>query len=180
MAQSIFIPKVPTASDLAALDYFTAADARYPPAGTGQPAPINRNSHDLLAYANPGNQWAYFPGVMGKDYGGLILTVELFWAATVGIGNVVWFVAWERDEATFFVPGVNLDVNSFAAEKAVISPAPVAVGDLRRAVLVFTNAEADGVMAGDPYRLRVRRSGGSASDDMGGAAQLFRISLEGL
>jgi hypothetical protein len=94
------------------------------------------------------------------------------------VGDVVWFVSWERDSALPF--SANLTVDSYAAEKAIVSPAPPAFGQIRKASLVFTQAEADGLSAGDPYRLRVRRDGGALLDTLVGNVLLFRIDTEGV
>ena len=177
MAQSIFIPKS-TTSDLAALDYFTADDAVYP-ASTAC-FPEGENKHPLVSYpeaSSPDNA-IFFPGVMGKDWGESFITVDIYWVAPAIVGDVVWFVSWERDSALPF--SANLSADSYAAEKSVASTAPPAYAQIRKASLVFTQAEADGLSAGDPFRLRVRRDGGVLLDTLSGDAQLFRVYTEGI
>jgi hypothetical protein len=177
MAQSIFIPKA-TTSDLAALDYFTPKDAVLP-AGTGCFS-TGINKHPLIAFpdaSSPDNA-IFFEGVMGKDWGESFITVDVYWVSPAIVGDVVWFVAWERDSALPF--SANLAVDSYAAEKAIVSPAPPVFGQIRKASLVFTQAEADGLSAGDPFRLRVRRDGGALLDTLVGNALLFRVDTEGI
>jgi hypothetical protein len=171
-AQSIFIPKIGI-SDLAALDYWTANDAVYPAGDAGVAS--GRNNHLLTIYPKDENTSRFFVGVMGKDYGSGVITLDIFWAAPVATGNVVWFVSWERDNPD--PAGVDLDVDSFAAEKSVVSAAPPAT-KLQKATLFFSKAEADGVEPGDPFRIRVRRSGGVMLDTLAGDAQWFRMSKE--
>lgn len=176
MAESNFIG-FQGLSDTNALDYFTADDAIIPQNG-GPSRALGRNNHLLTSYADNADQVAFFAGVMGRDYNGGFITVDVFWAAATAVaGNVRWQVAWERenDGGPF-----DLDADTFAASKAVLSGAPAVSGELAKATFVFTQAEADMVAPGDPYRIRVRREGGVAPDTMSGDAQLFRIALEGI
>jgi hypothetical protein len=108
-----------------------------------------------------------------------IVRVILDWAATVVLGDVLWSVAWERDNPTFFVPQADLDLDSFAPAKTVLSAAPTISGLLREASVTFTPAERGGLLPGEPYRLRVRRDAGVGTDTMLGDAQLFRVILAG-
>jgi len=171
-AQSIFIPKASNA-DLAALDYFTAWDFVF---NASSGVATQRNNHSLATFP-PGDTNGYFAGVMGEDYDGVAIAVSLFWVAPAIVGDVVWFVSWERDNA--LPGGANVDVDSYAAAKAVVSAAPGVTGEIQKATILFTAAEADGIVGGDPYRLRIRRDSGVLSDTMPGEAQLFRVSLMG-
>jgi hypothetical protein len=175
MAESNFIPFVGV-SDTNALDYFTADDAIFP---TVRPAGIvGRNNHPLITYVDAAEQNIHFAGVMGKDYNGGLIVLDIFWAAAAAVaGAVDWKVAWERENSG---GPFDLDANTFAAQKTVTSVAPASSGELQKATLVFSQAEADGVAPGDPYRIRVRRDGGVAPDTMAGIAQLFRVTLEGV
>lgn len=172
---SIFIPKVSSA-DLAAIDFFTWQDAVLPQAP--EPHAVQRNNHGLLAFPDTGSNSVYFPGVIGKDWGESFISLDIFWAAPLTVGNVVWFVSWERDSALPL--SVNLDVDSYGPEKSVLSVAPPVSGELRKASLVFTQAEADGLAAGDPFRLRLRRDGDEILDTLTGDAQFFRLYYQGL
>ena len=175
-AQSIFIPKAPTGSDLAALDYFVASDAVFPN-GTPDPLPVGRNNHSIVAYPAGEDTLVDFPGLVGKDWGEVTLEVELFWVTPEIAGDVVWFVSWERDNGP---PGAaNLDADNFAAAKSVVSSAPAVAGNVQTATLLFSQAEADVLEAGDPYRLRIRRDANVLLDTLDGVAQLFFVSLEG-
>lgn len=177
MAQSIFIPKAATGSDLAALDYFTASDAVYP-ADTAC-APAGANQHPLVAFPDDdASNNVFFPGVMGQDYGGGFLTVSLFWVAPATMGDVVWFVSWERDNA--LPGGANLNADSYGIEKSIVSVSPGVSGEIQKAIIIFTAAEADGIVGGDPYRLRVRRNSSVLFDTLVGGARLFRVSFEGI
>jgi len=165
--------------DSAVFDYFTATDAVFV---TASPAlGVIRNSHPLVVYPysalGPITADADFQGVRYVwllPISGNIL-VRLLWAAETAIaGGVEWFVAFERDDAL----GVNLNVNSFAPAKSVVSAAPPVAGQLREAQITFTPAEYDGILAGEAYRMRISRtSGGAGPDTMLDDAQLFRVIL---
>jgi len=169
-SQLYFIGKAASAAKV--LDYFTASDAVYP---VGSPATSKgRNSHPLVVYPQGQLSYVDFQGVL-PDSG--IVEVSLLWAATAVLGSVLWQVAWERDNATQFIPQANLDVNSFAPDKGVLSPAPMVSGLLRKASITFTPAETGGILPGEAYRIRVSRNAVLATDTLMGDAQLFRVVL---
>jgi len=155
------------------LDYFTADDAVYPQGA--EAAARGRNNHPLVIFPKDENTPVDFPGVLSRA-GDVLL--NLVWAATAIVGDVLWDVSWERDNPTFGPPQANLDVNSFAPSKTVLSPAPTASGLLREASITFTSAEMGSLLPGEPYRIRVRRNAGVALDKMAGDAQLFRVILK--
>lgn len=164
------------ASDGSALDYFTATDAVYPAVGGPVVArPVGRNNHPLVAYSDAGLTYVYFEGLMPKNYDGNMVRLDLFWTSLSGFGDVVWYVAWERDTN----PLDSLATDNFAADQAAVSPAPLLPGLVQKATLFFTPAQTSNVAAGDPFRIRVARNGGFGSDTLSGDAQLYRISMEG-
>jgi hypothetical protein len=170
-SQLYFIGK--SASAAKAFDYFTANDAVYP-AGLADINALGRNNHPLVAYPKAELTYVDFHGVLSEA--GLI-KVSLIWAATSAAGSVLWEVAWERDNPTVLLPQANLDVDSFAPAKGVVAAAPLAAGLLRECSLIFTPVEKGGILAGEPYRLRVTRNGLLGSDTLDGEAQLFRVIL---
>jgi hypothetical protein len=170
-SQLYFIGKAAGAN--AALDYFTANDAVYP--RLSKASAVSRNSHPLVGFPESQEAFVDFPGVL-PDSG--IVTVELLWATTVVLGNVLWALSWERDNPTFGPPQENLDINWFAPSKTVLSPAPSASGLLRQASITFTPAEMGGILPGEAYRLRAYRNAGVGPDDLVATAQLFRVILK--
>ena len=44
--------------------------------------------------------------------------------------------------------------------------------------LAFTNSQIAGLLAGEAFRLRIRRNGANAGDTMTGNAQLIRVELK--
>jgi len=103
------------------------------------------------------------------------LEVRLDWAAPVGIlvGDVKWDVAWERDN----ILGLDIDTDSFAAAKSVTTTTSGVSGQLSRTTITFTSAEADGLLAGEDYRLQVVRAANAAGDTLVGNANLLYVSI---
>lgn len=166
---------VPPPDGDGAFHAFDATDAVFPTTLVDA-APTGRNDHPLIAYPDDALAFAFFPATMDPEWGGVNLTLEIYWAAVAVVGDVLWDVAFERDNGP---AGVDLDVASFAASKSVLSTAPGTTGELQVATLSFTAAEADGVTPGDPFRIAVQRTGGVGGDDLVGVAQLFRVVLGG-
>jgi hypothetical protein len=180
MARSIFIPKV-TASDLAALDYFTPLDAII--RSGDRVRSVNRNNHPLINFPDDADGAVYFPAVMGKDYGGSTILLDVFWTADASVGNVLWLVTFERDNDSNGFPGIDLNVDAWGTQQGVVSPAPPSgVGQalVRKATFAFAPADVGFLQPGDPYRVRLRRNGGVPPDTMSGDAQFFRASVEAL
>jgi hypothetical protein len=156
----------------------TASDAIFPsPTGIAAGA-TQRNNHLVITFDDASDRAIHFENAITQNYGGSPITVNLFWAAaTALLGDVEWFVAWERQNTG---GPFDLDVDDFAAELGVVSTAPGTSGFLQLASLVFTQAQADAVAAGECFRLRIRRDGGVGNDNMVGDAQLLRVTLEGI
>lgn len=172
MQQSFFVPHLGT-SDASAFDYYTAIDAIF--AGVPVASPVVREAHPLVAHAAGVEQGFLLEGSMPSAYDGGIITAELYWlAATAVAGNVVWTLAWERLNQFHVVTPP-----SFSPAKSAVSPAPP-VNQIQKATIAFTQAEAAGIDAGEPYRLRLTRDGAHADDTMTGAAQFLRLNIEGI
>ncbi len=173
-SRAYFFPKNPPPAPSAATALSLSA-AVYPETANS-PRAQRIQRHPLIAFPDNNNTWVYFEGVVSQSYVGGFAVLDLFWVAPAVVGNVVWYVAFERDNAL----GQNLNVDSFAPELQVISVAPPVSGLIQKATLVFNNANLDGVVAGDPFRFRVRRDGGFVFDSLVGDAQLFRVALDGM
>jgi hypothetical protein len=169
-SQLYFIGKASGSSN--ALDYWTAEEAVFPRGTTC--FSLGRNNHPLVVFPEDEVGFVDFQGVLPPSG---IVKVLLYWTATVTAGNVLWDVAFERDNPTFFLAQTDLDVDSFAPVKMVLSQAPAVSGLIREAFITFTPAETGGVQPGEPYRIRVRRSAGVFPDTLLGDAQLFRVVL---
>ena len=135
-----------------------------------------RNAHTMLAFDTTTQETAFFTCVMPRHYGGGGVTVYLHWMAASGIvtGTVGWDVAFERmsDGAT------DLNSDSFAtAQTVTAATVPGTSGVVSVTNVAITNgANMDGLVAGDSFRLRVRRD--VANDTAAGDAQLIAIEIK--
>jgi len=128
-----------------------------------------------VAFDTTTQETAFFTGVMPRHYGGGGLTVYLHWIAATGIvtGTAAFDAAFERmsDGAT------DLNSDSFATAKA-FTPAtvPATSGVMTVSSIAFSNAEIDGIVAGDSFRLRIRRD--VANDSAAGDIQLLVVEIK--
>lgn len=168
--QSFFIAASSPVSPAGDLVSYDAIDAVFPttdPAGV-----IKRNDVPLITFPEAVDRNVLYEGTIDNGYNGGLLVVDLFWLAAVAVaGDVLWGVAWtrQRDGDAISRP--------FAAQKTALSTAQPVNGDIRKATVVFTQAEADGVTPADPYKIRVRRNGANVLDTMTNTAQLLRVTV---
>lgn len=152
---------------------FTAGASSQP--ATNPATFVVRNNHLLLAFDTTTQETAYFGGVIPPSYAGGDIEVTIVWlAASATTGDCRWAVAFERHQDDAF----DLDADGFAADIEATSTAASASGEPQYATLTFTQAAADGVAAGESFRLRVRRDPADAADNMAGDAQLLAVLLE--
>lgn len=153
----------------AQLAEWDANDAIFPasaPATAGA-----RNEHPLLAFGATVDENVVLSGVIPGEYLRDSLTVTIQWvAATATANDVVWNAAFERMTT-------DIDADSFAAVQAVTTTAPGTSGVPVSSQITFTQAQADGVVPRDPFRLRITRDANSGSDTMAGDAQVLRVVL---
>jgi len=136
-----------------------------------------RGTHAVLAFdatAVEGIPWQKFLPV--GYTAGANLRVSIYWvAATAVAGDVIWAAAFESDAAA----GHDIDTESFAALRtAAASTAPATSGVIQVATIDFTQAQADAVSAGVPFRLFVQRTATDPNDTMAGDAQIVRVVVE--
>jgi hypothetical protein len=145
------------------------------PLGAGNVAiPRVRNGHLLLKFPDGATYARTFPGILSRRYGGSGITVRLLWAAlTATTGNVKWGAAFERLQVGTDV----LTTDSFAAEKTAVATTNGTAGVATSTTIAFTNSEIDGLLVGEPFRLRIQRLGSDGSDTMTDEAQLLGIEL---
>lgn len=141
------------------------------------PAAGTRGSNAVLNYVAAGRRGIPWQKYMPTDYSGgdLRVTVSFAGASAPGIGDsqVVWGVAIERD----FV-GESLDTDNFAAVVDFPFATVLTAGDIVEAVKVITNAQADGIVAGEPLRLFIQRLPTHVDDNYSGNALLVRVVVE--
>lgn len=136
-------------------------------------APVIRNDHFLMAFSDSVIQALIFEGVVHLEYAGASLIFNVDWAAeTAVVGNVTWGVEVER-----LAPGgQDLDSNGFASiVNASATTTSGTSGVLSRTTWTLTQAQADGITAGDGFRVRLTRRAGF--DTLIGNAQFRSISI---
>lgn len=134
-----------------------------------------RNGHRVLDFDAAADEVAIIAGVLPRHYAGGGVTIALHWMATSATsGNVVWEAAFERHQA-----GTDdLDADSFAAGVAASAAATSGTsGAVTVTSIALTNSQIDGLLAGESFRLRIRRLGTNAGDTMTGDAELLRVEV---
>lgn len=136
-----------------------AADIRG--SSTDRPTFNTRNGHRILEFKPGVDDEAFFTSVMPEAYAaaGISVVIE-FMADNNTAGNMIIGVAFERLE----VGVTDLDSDGFATEKTVSIAVPATSGQLVRATIAFSDAEIDGIVIADAFRMRLRREGTNVSD----------------
>jgi hypothetical protein len=134
-----------------------------------------RNNHPVLDFDDTTEETAVFGGVVPHHYGGGGMTVILYWMATTATtGDVVWGAAFERDDEA----GTDLDADSFATELTATETTPGTSGQVRTTEIAFTNAQIDGLLAGESFRVKIARKAAAGGDTLSGDAELLRVELK--
>lgn len=131
-----------------------------------------RNGHPVLDFDTTTQEAAIFGGLIPNHYAGGSIRVTI-WAALTSAtsGTLGWDIAFET------VNGQDIDSDGFnTAKTATAATVPGTSGVMMTHSVTFTQAEADGVAAGDAFRLRIRRD--VANDNAAGDAELYRVLVE--
>lgn len=131
-----------------------------------------RNGIPVLDFDDTVSESLFFSGVLPRHYAGGGITVSLWWAAsTATAGNVRWETAFERGNT-------DLDADSFAAGQAATGAASGTSGiKVSTSIAHTAGAQMDGLLAGEPFRLRVTRIIAGVTGNMVGDAELVDIEL---
>lgn len=153
-------------------EVFPPMDAELPASAPAVMA--TRNNHKLLGFNDTTLNSAYWIGTLPPQYLSTdTLSVRVSWAAaTATTGNVVWLVAIERLDT-----GTDIDADSFATAQTATTATLGTSGFTQRTTITFTNAQADTIVAGEPFRIRVQRDAANASDTMTGDAQVRIVEI---
>lgn len=132
-----------------------------------------RNSHPVLEFDTTTQEAAIFSAVLPLLYGSNGLTVEVYFCADTAItGTIGWDAAFERMD----VSSLDIDADSFATAKTITAvTVPGTSGQLLKSSVAFDNTEIDGLLAGELFRLRIRRD--VANDTAAGDAQLLLVVI---
>jgi hypothetical protein len=134
-----------------------------------------RNTHPIVVFPDAGDKAALFGSLLPRHYSNSGVIITLMWAAiSVTPAQVCrWAAAFERLEAA----GTDIDADSFGTEKTADGNPVTTSGALIYTTLTFTNGELDGIIAGEAFRLRIRRITTGVSGNMVGNAQLVFVSI---
>jgi hypothetical protein len=141
------------------------------------PQTKTRGTHSVLSYDDTIVQGIAWQRAMPNVYDTTrTLNVNIYWVAATAIADdVIWAAAFERDDAA--TPR-NILTDGFAAlQTGAATTAPGVLGDIAVTTIPFTNAQADGILAGEPFRLFVQRTATSVADTMVGDAQIVRVVI---
>lgn len=158
---------------ITALVSFDANDAMFPATNPAEGG--SRNAHATLDFDSATDQNVVFESLMPLDYEAGTISVDIHYvAAGVTVNDVVWNVAFERMDAD----SLDIDADSFAAVQAVTDTVPGTDGQISVATITFSQAQADGIVAGEAMRIKLTRDADNVNDDAAADAQVLRVALE--
>lgn len=153
---------------------FCSPLANEPPASNGATF-NNRNARPICEYDPTTDQSSLFTFDLPLHYSAGGITVTLKWAAdTATSGDVKWGASFERN----LLGTDTVAADSFATQKTVTTTCPGTAGIITSSVIAFSNAEIDGMLAGEMGRIMVRRIASDAADTMAGKAQIIGVGLK--
>lgn len=143
-----------------------------PPAATYATLDVN-NLHPVLDFDTTTAELVYFTGLIPSHFTAAAgITVILTWSCAATSGNVGWLIACERISDG----GTDIDADSFQADQTVTAETVDGTSGIPDVSSVaITNANADGIAAGDFLRIRVTRN--TAVDTAAGDAHLIGIEI---
>lgn len=154
---------------------WTALDGIAPAGSTTFATLDARNGHRVLDCDDSTQESVIFEGSMHADYADGTITLTLTWAATSATtGDVTWAAQWERIDAGT----LDIDADSFATAQTATDTTDGTSGATVATTITFTAAQADGISAGEPFRLLIYRDATDSGDDMTGDAELLRVTYE--
>lgn len=153
------------------------ADANHPP-GSNWATLDQRNSHPVLDFDGTTDEEACFEGIMPQHYAGGSLKVRLL----VGMTSATSGSARLQTDFERIQPGtLDTDADSFSGS---FQSAGLTVngtsGIFTWVEITHTSGQIDGVTAGDPFRLKVRRDadGTSGTDDQTTDLELMCVEIQ--
>ena len=130
-----------------------------------------RDTFPIIAFDQATDKGALWELEMPEDYDGGALSVAVFWTSDGTAGTVAFDGQFERNEA-----GHVITAAACAAAQSITSAASVVDGTIVEAVIPFTNAQADSLAGGDPFRFLLSRDV-STGGNLLAAAQLLYLTI---
>lgn len=150
----------------------------YEPPASNYATIDTRNAHPTLDFDGSTDEEAVWTGVLPSNYSGGGLTIETFWSFTSATsGNLRVQAAIERMDAS----SLDIDADSFASFQSAGGTAPGTSGQLIKVSVALTSgAQMDSLVAGEMYRLKIRRDadGTSGTDDITTDAELLAVQIK--
>ena len=138
------------------------------------PSTKTRGTHAVLEFDQDSIEGIPWQKTIGPNYSGDDLTLNLYWVLNgSNAGDVVWAAAIERNEATHVITA-----DAFAALQTAAAATAAADGEIVQTTIAFTQAQADGIVAGDPLRVFIQRTGDAVGDTLDDPVQLVRWSFD--
>jgi hypothetical protein len=134
-----------------------------------------RNATPVLEFDTATQETAMFASVVPENYGGGSIVVCAYWAAdTATSGTIGWDFAFERIGEEI----QDLDADGFGSDNVITATAVSATSGMVKKTCADApvGATIDSLVAGDAFRLRVRRN--VAADDAAGDAQLIAVTMK--
>jgi hypothetical protein len=132
-----------------------------------------RNSHPILEFDTTTQETAIFTGCLPYNYktsGSLVVEVYVAMASATS-GTVGFDAAFERIDTN-----LDIDADSFASAKTITATTvPSTSGQQLRLTVTFGSSEIDGLVAGEQFRLRLRRD--VTNDTATGDAQVTKVEV---
>jgi hypothetical protein len=155
------------------MSYFPAASADFPASAFPTPDLINRRRVlDFDDGSGTATELCYFSGYLTDTYGGGGLTIKVIFSAVPTSGAVVWEAAFER---------LNTDTSADSFDTGNAQTATTTVSGTANIRVVssiaFTNGQIDGLLAGEEYRIYLKRLTSSGADTLVGDASLSGVSV---
>ena len=129
----------------------------------------------MITFDTTTQETIFWTRVLPADDPGAGIVVTLYVAAqSATSGTIGWDVAFERVDAG----GLDVDSDSFATAKTITAATvPGTAGVTMTQTVTFSNSEIDGLVAGEMFRIRIRRD--VSNDTATGDAHLLMVNLRG-
>ena len=134
-----------------------------------------RNNHPVLDFNDGAYGDAGFTGILPRAYSGGGLTVAVFFAMSIATsGDVFWKAQIERIGEV-----LDIDANGYAGFQVIKATASETCGIPVKAEITFTDgAQMDSLVAGEPFKISIRRDGTDVNDTASGDAELLAVEIK--
>jgi len=134
-----------------------------------------RNNHPVLDLDDATWQDAVFTAILPRAYSGGGLTVTVwFTMSSATSGNVMWDVFFERIGEV-----QDIDSDNFGGYLSKVQAVAGTCGVVAKAEIAFNDgAQMKNLLAGELFRLKVRRDGSDGNDTASGDAELLAVEIK--